>query len=271
MSLVTINDYYLRDIANAIRSKLDVEDTYKPRQMGPAIRSITTFSTGLDAGVKEFVERTLEGEVVVDCDYFGIYSFAEMNDMTAITAPNATSVKEYAFYSCNGLCSVNMPNVTLVDSNAFLKCWSLYSVNMPSLTEIRGNGFSEINAEVLTFPAIKTLRSYAISDNSNLAKIDLGSNLTNLESECIENCPNLTAIIIRNPVVLPKVIEQGYPPFNLDQFFKGYEGEKPGYIYVPAAMIEKYESFEYTYDSYGYDYWDYYTFRAIEDYPEICG
>lgn len=48
MSKVIITEQYLTDIANAIRSHLNVENTFKPSQMSAAIRSIpkTMYSSG---------------------------------------------------------------------------------------------------------------------------------------------------------------------------------------------------------------------------------
>lgn len=270
MSLVTINEYYLHDIANAIRYKHGSNNTYKPRQMASAIKAISTFDSTLEGGTKEFIERTIKNEVTVDCDYFGKYSFAEMDDLTAINAYNATSIKRYAFYKSNNLYTVNMPNVTTIDEWAFLNCENLCDINLPSVTSIKQGAFENIGAEILVLPSIKYMPQLSIAHLKNLTTIDLGSQLERLEHECIYDCPNLTAIIIRNEVLLPKIVERNLP-FNVEQFLKSYEGDNPGYIYVPRAMKEKYETFEYTYDSYGYDYWDGYTFRAIEDYPEICG
>lgn len=42
MAKVIITEQYLSDIADAIREKLGVSDTYKPSQMGPAIETITS-------------------------------------------------------------------------------------------------------------------------------------------------------------------------------------------------------------------------------------
>ena len=41
MADVFIHEQYLTDIADAIRSKLDTEDTYKPSEMADAIDSIS--------------------------------------------------------------------------------------------------------------------------------------------------------------------------------------------------------------------------------------
>ena len=41
MPKVLVSDQYLTDIADAIRNKLEVNTTYTPAQMGPAIDSIS--------------------------------------------------------------------------------------------------------------------------------------------------------------------------------------------------------------------------------------
>lgn len=269
MANVMISDRHLENIAQAIRYKNGTNKTYKPREMAAAIRGISTSSTVIDASLKDYIEKDLAGSLTVDCDYVGKYAFAYMNDITAFSSNTATSVKENAFYMDDQLYSVNLPNVSNVEKYAFSNCKNLNEIYMPNVSTILLNGFTNIGAETLEFPVLENLNTLAISDCPNLTKVDLGSNLRWVYYQSIYDCDNLTAIIIRKNSV-PKLCDNGGPfPTH---FRKDYTGDlEPGYIYVPAAMVESYRNFKYTYDSYGYDYWNKYNYRAIESYPDICG
>jgi hypothetical protein len=95
---------------------------------------------------------------------------------------------------------------------------------------------------------------------SKLKHLDLGENVMDVSGSIFNKGKAyggdaLEELIIRSPQVLPtklKLIESS--PLMLGT----------GYIYVPASVIEDYRTSSY---------WSTYAsqFRAIEDYPEICG
>lgn len=246
MSLVTIKDTYLTNIANAIRSKSGTDYKYKPKNMAAAINAIPTSSgasTTTDA--KAVIERTLSGSVTVDVDYIGNHGLAYSNEMTILTSP-AQEVKDYGCCECKYLYSVSMPRATEIGVCAFSSCSNLVEVDIP---------------------AVVTIHSSAFQFCSNLEKLDL-YDIGYLYGNLFAECPKFKTVIIRSTSI--PVIPEGSDPFP-QSFRSNYEGTDRGYIYVPASMIAEYQNFDPVYSFQGYDYWNKYSYRAIEDYPEICG
>jgi len=60
MAKVLVTDTYLTDIADAIREKLGVSDTYTPSQMGPAIETITGGGTSLVDNPEYLIAETID-------------------------------------------------------------------------------------------------------------------------------------------------------------------------------------------------------------------
>lgn len=247
MANVLINDAYLENIADAIRTKSGTVLTYKPREMANAIIAIPSGSSGeIDNFSKQLIERTFEDAVAIDVDKVGPYALAGFPEVTSLTC-TATFVDNYGCGNNPKLTTVNFPEVTYLDNSAFASNSKLTAVSIPK---------------------IRTVYSYAFSNCSKLEKLDLSNQLTELYGSIASNCGKLTAIIIRTNYV-PDCVEQANPfPTN---FKNTYSGTVPGYIYVPRAMMAAYQGYEGQ-PQYGrYDYWTMQNYRAIEDYPEICG
>lgn len=249
MANVLINDAYLENIADAIRVKSGTALGYKPREMANAIYAIP--SGGGEAGEidnlsKQLIERTLEGAVALDVDKIGRDGLAYMNEMTSLTC-TATIVQQGGIAQCDKLISVNLPNATFIGQGGLSGNKNLIKINVPSLQRID---------------------NYAFGSNTSLETLDLGSNLQRLVGSIANNCGKLSAIIIRTNYV-PDCAE-GSNPFPTN-FKNTYTGTVPGYIYVPKNMMVAYQGY-YGQPGYGrYDYWTMQNYRAIEDYPEICG
>ena len=155
-----------------------------------------------------------------------------------ITEFSDTTIEEigsYAFYYCDVLTSVHLPSVTTMGGYAFGGCAILPEVNFPRIKKIDTNTFRGCQG---------------------LQKADFGA-VTNIATNAFYNCNKLTALIIRTPTVAyvssTSTVFQGTPIVN-----------GTGYIYVPSALIEQYKV-QTNWTAYATQ------FRAIEDYPEICG
>ena len=247
MANVIINDAYLTDIAGAIREKSGSTATYKPKEMATAIYALPTGgSTVVDDLSKQILARTLSGEVSLSCDTIGDYALSYMKQMTSFTG-DAKTIGNRAFIENDRLTTVILPNATHIGTSAFALA-GLRSVSIPKIVSIGTSAFS----------------------TSLLSKVDLGYSISKIYGHAFYNCTFLKAVIIRASAV-PNVPEN-LPPFPVT-FYKTYTGTEPGYIYVPRAMIPAYEAYQANpYSSNpGYDWWTMLNYRAIEDYPDICG
>ena len=187
-----------------------------------------------------------------------------------------------AFYGCSSLTGVDLPNVTVIGNGAFNRCTSLTYVNIPKVVSIDTNAFNECKALVnidissvtdavlaAAFCNCTSMTDIDISDSftsvadktfyncTSLSVIDFPSKtLTRIGAQTFYGCQKLSALIVRSETVCAL---GNTSAFNTSAIASG-----TGYIYVPAALIDSYKKATN---------WSTYAnqFRAIEDYPEICG
>ena len=165
----------------------------------------------------------------------GERAFRGCSQLEIVDFPAATNIYGNAFEGCSALTSVNIPSVASIGTSAFYNCSKLASVNIPSVTVIGDDAFRFCYA---------------------LTSVDLPS-VTSIEGDSFGQCLKLTTLIIRNTA---QVCTARYA--DLLSGTKISSGT--GYIYVPSALVDSYKAATN---------WSKYAsqFRAIEDYPEICG
>lgn len=143
-------------------------------------------------------------------------------------------IREYAFCYCQYLTQVDIPNISYVRDSAFFFCKGLEQIELPS---------------------VKLLGNDVFSYASNLNKIVAQGNTTQIGTQCFNQTSLITLVLSGSTV--PTLLSSS--AFSNTPIASG-----TGYIYVPRALIEDYKVATNwaTYAS---------QFRAIEDYPEICG
>lgn len=145
------------------------------------------------------------------------------------------TIRAYAFYTCARLASITCPNISEIGQSAFDSCSALTEVAFQSVTAIQTSAFQ---------------------DCEGLVKADFGS-VTRFSSAVFRRADNLETLIIRTPSQVATAASATV--LNSTKIASG-----TGYIYVPSALLEQYKVATN---------WATYAlqFRAIEDYPEICG
>ena len=151
--------------------------------------------------------------------------------------------------------SVNAPKLRTINNGAFSSCTYLKEINLPKITTLESQEFSYCNSlKKARFDSLKAIKSdYYFQAPFCMTKIldtlILGSptlvTLANQDGLCGNITPDSYDVI---------------PPIH-----PAYKGGLPqGYIYVPKALVEQYKVATN---------WVVFAdkFRAIEDYPEICG
>lgn len=167
---------------------------------------------------------------------------------TLITPPNGVaeyvvdalvkSLAPFAFYYNKTLASVTLPDgLEVIGEQAFGYCEALTDIAIPS--------------------TVTKICNYAFYYAKGLTKIDLPASVSEIESSGLSNITNLDTVIIRKSDTI--CVAGGTGALSGSKIASG-----GGYIYVPSALVETYKA-DNNWKTYAAQ------FRAIEDYPDICG
>ena len=204
---------------------------------------VTASGGGGDTDIEDgLVTRSLSGAYVNDrVTSIAQFAFRGCTKITSFSFPKAKSVGTNALYGCSNLVSVNLPLVTSIGDNALNACGAVPSIVLPSLTS---GG------------------SYMFRYCYKLLTIDLPV-IKNIVSSMFYDCRRLTTIILRSETMCSLAATSA---FGNCYHFHGNahgtynpNGDKDGYIYVPAALVEEYKAATN---------WSTFAtqFRALEDY-----
>lgn len=218
--------------------------TDKLTAIGDAIRSKTGKSEllTLDAMPQEIQSIQTGGGDASTEDYDDVVA-TDTDISPAITHykqtnPSLNYIRNYGFYGCNRLESIDVPNIIQFGTYSFMYCSALKNVVAPKIEVVNTSAFQD----------------------SGLERLDCSPNREDepitFNTACFRRS-NLETLIIRHATQVAKCGSS--TTFNSTPIAEG-----TGYIYVPQALIEQYKVATN---------WATYAnqFRAIEDYPEICG
>ena len=186
----------------------------------------------------------------------GEYAFADCTSLTSLSLPSLLDMGDYTFYGCNKLVEINLPKVNTIANNAFRNCTQLSTVNFPEAEKIASYAFYNCDSlRTVYFPLVTTVGTYAFNHCYALTTVDFPM-VTGILDNTFGSCSNLTALILRSKTIVTLS--------STSAFYSTPIASGTGYIYVPASLIDSYKT---------ETNWSTYTaqFRAIEDYPDICG
>ena len=217
--------------------------------MGEAIEK-----AGKDA-IRTIVDGSYTGEYrneeVTEVRPYGLYG---MSGLTSLDLPAVTTIGDSGLRNMSGLTSLDLPAVTTVGHNVLMGCASLTSIELPAMTRC-GNALCQDCTALkrLVLPKLGHIGWAMCQGVTSLEVFDTGA--WAFSSSAFMNCSSLVAVIIRNST---RAGLGGVGEFAGTPIANG-----TGYIYVPAALVDKYKAATN---------WSVYAdqIRAIEDYPEIC-
>ena len=225
-------------------------------------------SGGSGGDLDALIDKSIT-EISSNLKAVGAYAFYGCSRLTTVDFPSATSIGPYAFYNCGGLKTVDFPSATSIDTYAFYGCSGLKTVDFPEATSIGPYVFSGCRSlTTVDFPAATSIGTCAFSRCGGLKTVDFPA-ATSIGPYAFEHCFNLTSIILRNSSQIAtlsntSVFNNCYHLLGKTNATYNPQGLKDGYIYVPSALIDTYKAATN---------WTTFAdqFRAIEDYPDICG
>ena len=183
MANVLVEEQYLHDIANAIRSKNFSSNTYTPSQMATAISNISGDGGVLIFNPEQYLEGTLE----------------EINDVNG----QVTELASYVTFYQSALKRVNFPALTTINgdkkfSSGGYQHATILSVNMPMLESVPSETFYQQNyAKFTKFTNLKSVASNAFN-NCNGLKGDEFPVLETIASNAFQYCYWLTNLVMPN-------------------------------------------------------------------------
>lgn len=157
------------------------------------------------------------------------------NTMTELDNSIVTSLRTRIFQGATKLAAVNLPSVTSVGAYGFYQCSGLVTVKLPKLTSVSTQTFYSC---------------------TKLQHADCG-NLGNIPAQTFNACSALTELILRKTGSICTLS-------NVNGVNNTPIGKGTGYVYVPRNLLDQYAQASN---------WSTFAaqFRAIEDYPDICG
>lgn len=195
-----------------------------------------------------------------------VNTIVELGDETVLNLLITRTITEYkdnvigsigqnAFNYCYHLTSVELPNVTTIGIGAFNNCTALTSIIIPKLKQVAVQTFTNTRIKSIIIPNVTVINQNGFNDCTELELVDL-CNINNIMLNAFKNTALNTLIIRREDTVCTLRSVTAFDGTSI------YDGD--GYIYVPSALIESYKT--------ATNWTTFATqFRAIEDYPDICG
>lgn len=228
----------------------------KPEEMAEEIRNITVGGSDLAEAI---VNRTLTEYSNSELLKLNDYVFYGCQSLTSIDCPNLKTIGNYALTK-TALTQIDFPLVTSVGEYAFeaisTSKGTLTSVNLPAATSVGAYAFRYQILESITLPSLTTIGGYRVFELcKSLVRADFGP-LKAVNNYCFNSCSLFETLILRNTTMTTLS--------NTNALTGTKIASGTGYIYVPSALLDSYKAATN---------WTTYAdqFRAIEDYPDICG
>lgn len=143
----------------------------------------------------------------------GQSAFSGMRKLTKVDIPDAVKVLEHeCFYGCEKLREIKLPkSLSLVQWSCFERCPQLVKVTLPKsnrdFTVCQGALLSKDKRQLvwvfsgrkdIKIPdTVNTIETYAFS-NSQVAEVQLGKNIVNLEEHCLEGKKLMNVTVDKN-------------------------------------------------------------------------
>lgn len=203
MSFIITDDKHYKNIANSIRSKMQTDREYYPKDMAIAIDNIPSSADGTAepiggiyflnpndngymtkikiTGIKfdnkekafqftfnDTIFRYIEDVEFINCDFKCLPSnaFNNCRSLKSINLPDSLiQIDNSAFIECVSLLAIKLPNsITRMGYSCFLGCISLKTINFPS--SLISIGYSLMHT-------CSNLEFVTFGDNFNCNKLDL--------------------------------------------------------------------------------------------------
>lgn len=183
---------------------------------------------------------------------------AQLLESATFANDEVTEINEDLFRGWQYVVKISLPNVTKTATTGYLcyGCTKLEEVYMPKCENLGGYAFyNNTSLKVIDFPKLTAVPGNGFRQCTSATKANLPC-CTSIAANGFLKDTALTTVILRSNKVCTLA--------NVNAFNDTPIASGTGYVYVPSALVDSYKSASS---------WSTYAsqFRAIEDYPEICG
>ena len=231
-------------IADAIRGKTGGTNPLTLDQMATAIAEIQTGGGGGDNTLLESIVMGTATSVSLGEQVTTIkdHLFENVTTLKEFDFTHIQIIRTEAFKGCTGLTEVYLPAITPNFGHgprAFQGCTSLKRVSLPIVTGwysaapgwfMGCSSLTDVDVPELTGVTIQLFTGCTALKKLDLPKVN------SLAGSCFQGCTALTELILRNNAV---ATASNISAFRDTPFASGGTG---GTVYVPAALIESYQT-----------------------------
>ena len=258
MANVYVTDTYLSNIADAIRAKNGLSETYRPIEMGPAIDEINLIGdvtadmiamrdfgssiSGTASKIDKYAFAYCYSLITANfsnCTHIGSSAFQYCSSLTTISFPNCVSIESYAFQCCSSLTTISFPNCTSINNYAFRNCYNLAIVSFPNCTRIGNYVFSYCYyLTTVSFPSCTNIGAYAFGNCSVLTTANF-PNCSSISTNAFRYCYNLLSLYLNG---VSSVTSLGTSAFYSTPI-EGYTtstGGVYGSVFVPSSLYSSF-------------------------------
>lgn len=146
--------------------------------------------------------------------------------------PDVTEIRDYLFYNNSQLIDVDLTNVMTVGQYAFSNC-AIESLNMPNLFMAGLQSFSYNPMVSVALPNLMEVSTQMFQRCDNLTTADF-TIVSRIGRLAFYYCENLDTLILRSDSMVQL---DGVQQFSNTKIESG-----TGYIYVPANLVDTYQS-----------------------------
>lgn len=244
MANVLVERSYLEDIADSIRGKLGVADTYKPSEMSDAIDSISgggitpTGTININSNGTHDVTQYASAAVAVPNSYSASDEGKVVNNGGLVSQSSGTVTENGTVDTTliNSL-TVNVSGGGGVDYLAQRCNNTLTTYHSSEVTTIQGQVFNSASAlESVVLPNLSNIPGFSVfASCTHLLAADIGGTFTVLQNNTFNGCSKLDTLIIRNASAcnLGNINAFASTPFA--------SGGTGGTLYVPQSLISTYQ------------------------------
>lgn len=187
-----------------------------------------------------------------------------------------TRLKRYSLYPMDSLKVLELPNVTTVEQTA-LKLPSIEHLVLPKVTSFSAQSTLSIKLKSVDLQSLEHLSAITFSGCTNLSEVSIPS-AKKFKASCFRGCTSLKKLDFHNQLTIDTLYVFNGSGLdimimrsttistlsNTNALVNTPIADGTGYIYVPRALVDSYKVATN---------WSTFAnqFRAIEDYPDICG